>query len=63
MQIPSDLDLASLPGFSDEVREKLAIERPDNLGQAAQISGVTAAGLLLLRSYIRRHISEQSLEV
>jgi tRNA uridine 5-carboxymethylaminomethyl modification enzyme len=63
MQIPSDLDLATLSGFSEEVREKLSCERPANLGQAARISGVTAAGLLLLRSYIRRHIYQHSLKV
>jgi tRNA uridine 5-carboxymethylaminomethyl modification enzyme len=59
MEIPSDMDLASLPGFSLEVQEKLAAERPDSLAAAAQISGITPAGLTLLRSFIRRHIAEQ----
>lgn len=54
MIIPQDLDYDSLVSLSLEDREKLSTERPSTLAHASQISGVTPAGVLLLRSYILR---------
>jgi len=46
--IPTDMDYAAVSGLSTEVREKLARFRPDTLGQASRIPGVTPAGITIL---------------
>ena len=46
--IPLDMDYAAISGLSTEVREKLARFRPDTLGQASRIPGVTPAGITIL---------------
>jgi tRNA uridine 5-carboxymethylaminomethyl modification enzyme len=46
--IPADFDYAAIPGLSAEVREKLATFRPDTLGQASRIQGVTPAAVGIL---------------
>jgi tRNA uridine 5-carboxymethylaminomethyl modification enzyme len=47
-KIPLDLDYATISGLSAEVREKLARFRPDTLGQASRIPGITPAGITIL---------------
>jgi tRNA uridine 5-carboxymethylaminomethyl modification enzyme len=47
-KIPSDMDYSAILGLSTEVREKLERFRPDTLGQASRIPGVTPAGIALL---------------
>lgn len=47
-KIPGDLEYAGLPGLSAEVREKLQQFRPDTLGQASRIPGVTPAAITIL---------------
>ena len=49
-----DLDYATLPGLSNEVRQKLQLHRPRTIGQASRIDGVTPAALTLLVAYLRR---------
>ncbi len=46
--IPADLDFASVPGLSTEVRQKLARHRPDTVAQAGRIDGMTPAALTLV---------------
>ena len=46
--IPLDMDYSAISGLSTEVREKLARFRPDTLGQASRIPGVTPAGITIL---------------
>ena len=55
--IPDTLDYDSISGFSREVREKLKRVRPETIGQASRISGVTPAAisLLLVALEKRRH--------
>jgi len=54
LEIPPDLDLDSVGGLSNEVREKLKKARPSSFGAAARISGVTPAALTALLRYVRR---------
>lgn len=44
-QIPAGFSYDGLPGLSTEVREKLGRQRPDTLGQASRIPGVTPAAV------------------
>ena len=50
--IPGDLDFGRIPGLSIEVRQKLERVRPDTLGQAGRIPGVTPAALAVLDVYL-----------
>ena len=52
--IPVDMDLAALPGLSNEVRHKLARHRPGTIGQASRIDGMTPAALTLLLAHVRK---------
>jgi len=52
--LPDDFDYASLPGLSNEVRQKLTAQRPRTLGQAGRIDGITPAALTLLAAHLRR---------
>lgn len=52
--IPKGLDIAALAGISNEVRGKLLAVRPETLGQAGRIEGVTPAALVVLLSAIRQ---------
>jgi tRNA uridine 5-carboxymethylaminomethyl modification enzyme len=48
------LDYGTLPGLSNEVRQKLQLHRPRTIGQASRIDGVTPAALTLLAAHLRR---------
>jgi len=52
--LPNHIDYTQVRGLSNEVREKLEQARPNNLGQAARISGVTPAAVSLLLVYLKR---------
>ena len=52
--LPLDLDYTSIQGLSIEVRQKLDRHRPETLGQAARISGVTPAAISVLRVHLKR---------
>ena len=47
-RIPADMDYRAISGLTSEVREKLERFRPDTLGQAARIQGVTPAAIAIL---------------
>jgi tRNA uridine 5-carboxymethylaminomethyl modification enzyme len=53
-RLPDGLDYDAVRGLSVEVRQKLRAQRPETLGQAARISGVTPAAISLLRVHLRR---------
>jgi tRNA uridine 5-carboxymethylaminomethyl modification enzyme len=50
--IPEGLDFGAIPGLSIEVRQKLERVRPETLGQAGRIPGVTPAALTVLDVYL-----------
>ena len=51
--LPEELDYATVPGLSNEAREKLARVRPQTLGQAGRIEGMTQSALTTLLFYVR----------
>ena len=53
-RLPADLDYHAVKGLSAEVREKLAAVRPETLGQAARIPGVTPAAVSLLLVHLKK---------
>jgi len=53
--IPPDLDFDAIKSLSFEVRQQLKAARPETIGQAARVSGVTPAAISLLLIYIKRH--------
>ena len=54
LAIPSTLDYAQVRGLSNEVRQKLTSVRPETIGQAARMSGVTPAAISLLLVHLKR---------
>jgi tRNA uridine 5-carboxymethylaminomethyl modification enzyme len=55
LQLPLNLDYAQVRGLSTEVRQALAAVRPETLGQAARVPGVTPAAVSLLLVHLKRH--------
>ena len=53
--IPADLDFSTVTSLSFEVRQKLKTHRPETIGQASRISGVTPAAISLLLIHLKRH--------
>ncbi len=53
--LPADLDYAGMSGLSNELRQKLSEARPENLGRAARIPGMTPAALSLILVYLKKH--------
>jgi len=53
-RLPDDLDYSSLSGLSREVQQKLQQQRPQTLGQAARIQGVTPAAISILLIHLKR---------
>ena len=54
MALPSSIDFNAIPGLSNELRTKLAAVRPQTLGHANRIEGMTPAALGLLALHARR---------
>jgi len=53
LTLPRDLDYAQIGSLSSEIRGKLSAVRPETLGQAARVSGVTPAALVALLRHVR----------
>ncbi len=54
LKLPADLDYAQVKALSFEVRQKLARHRPETLGQASRLSGVTPAAMSLLLVHLKK---------
>ena len=54
LKLPADLDYSQVKALSFEVRQKLAKHRPETLGLASRISGVTPAAISLLMIHLRK---------
>ncbi|MGY5451398.1 tRNA uridine-5-carboxymethylaminomethyl(34) synthesis enzyme MnmG [Agarivorans sp. MS3-6] len=53
--LPIDLDFSKISGLSNEVVAKLTSARPETIGKAARISGITPAAVSLLLVYLKKH--------
>ncbi|MFM1895682.1 MAG: hypothetical protein RLZZ385_756 [Pseudomonadota bacterium] len=56
--LPADFDYQSISGLSAELKQKLMAQRPDNIGRAARIPGMTPAAISLLLIYLKKHQSQ-----
>ena len=54
LALPDDIDYMSVRALSMEVRQKLARHRPETLGQASRIAGVTPAAISLLLVHLKK---------
>lgn len=53
--IPHDFDFTQISGLSNEVVAKLSDARPETIGKASRISGITPAAISLLLVYLKKH--------
>ncbi|WP_291843730.1 tRNA uridine-5-carboxymethylaminomethyl(34) synthesis enzyme MnmG [Maricaulis sp.] len=58
VRLPRDLDYRRIGGLSNEAREKLELARPETLGQAARIEGVTPGALTAVLAHVKRRSQE-----
>jgi tRNA uridine 5-carboxymethylaminomethyl modification enzyme len=54
LKLPEDLDYGAVTALSIEVRQKLSRHRPETLGQASRVSGVTPAAISLLLVHLKK---------
>ena len=54
IRLPKDIDYSSLPGLSNEVRQKLKEFEPPTIGHAAQIQGITPASISVLMVHLKK---------
>lgn len=53
--IPHDFDFSKISGLSNEVVAKLTSSRPETIGKASRISGITPAAVSLLLVFLKKH--------
>lgn len=54
LRLPDNMDYAEVKGLSNEVRDKLTQFRPETVGQASRLSGITPAAITLLLVHLKR---------
>lgn len=54
LKLPKDIDYSKVKGLSAEVQQKLNQHKPETVGQASRISGVTPAAVALLMVHLKR---------
>ncbi len=52
--LPEDFDYSTVEGLSNEIKQKLMSAKPENLGRASRIQGVTPAAVSLLLIYLKK---------
>lgn len=62
VKLPTDLDYTAISGLSKEIQQKLLAARPETLGQASRIPGVTQAAVSLLMVHLKKRKATQILE-
>jgi tRNA uridine 5-carboxymethylaminomethyl modification enzyme len=59
----ADVDYADIHGLSIEARQKLMLHKPETIGQASRISGITPATISLLLVYLKRKHKKQASQI
>jgi tRNA uridine 5-carboxymethylaminomethyl modification enzyme len=59
IKLGADIDYANVHGLSIEARQKLIMHKPETIGQAGRISGITPATISLLLVYLKRKYKKQ----
>ena len=54
LKLPADIDYGKVKGLSAEVQQKLNLHKPETVGQASRISGITPAAVALLMVHLKR---------
>ena len=54
IKIPDNIDYKCIDGLSNEIRQKLEVSRPETIGHAARIEGITPGSLVLIMTHIGR---------
>ena len=54
LRLPDDLDYMAVSALSHEVRQRLSKHRPETLGQASRMSGITPAAISLLLIHLKK---------
>jgi len=54
LRMPGDLDYSKIGGLSNEVRQKLSSQRPETLGEASKLEGLTPGALMAVLAYIKK---------
>ncbi|WP_099867043.1 tRNA uridine-5-carboxymethylaminomethyl(34) synthesis enzyme MnmG [Pararhizobium haloflavum] len=57
--LPEDFSYESLPGLSNEVKQRLGAARPRTLAHAGRVEGVTPAAIALILAHLKRRDSER----
>ncbi len=60
LALPADLDYGSVTGLSNEARQRLETARPETLGHAARLEGVTPATISLLLIHLKKRQLKKS---
>jgi len=55
LRIPDDIDYQSIKALSSEVRQKLTEYKPETIGQASRLQGVTPASISILLVYVKSY--------
>lgn len=63
LEIPPDLDFRKIPGLSLEVRERLSMLRPRNVGLASRIEGVTPAAVAAIVAALTARLNKRGAKV
>ncbi|MNQ88739.1 tRNA uridine 5-carboxymethylaminomethyl modification enzyme MnmG [compost metagenome] len=61
-KLPDDMDYSAISGLSKEIQSKLGLARPETLGQASRIPGVTPAAISLLMIHLKKRGAGRELE-
>jgi tRNA uridine 5-carboxymethylaminomethyl modification enzyme len=59
-QLPLHIDYSKISGLSREVCEKLSRVRPQSIGQASRIPGITPAAISLLSFYVKKRSASRA---
>ena len=59
-KLPEDFDYQQIHGLSNELMQKLLEARPENIGRASRIPGMTPAAISLLFIYLKKNRSRKT---